>query len=211
MPRSRAPAPCRRPARPGPLEPLEHVGHVLRPDAGPLVLDVSVAPVASARTATATWPPAGCGGSRCRRGSSRAGGAGPDRRRPSPAPGRPRPGRPSAAGLASADAPSAATSPRSTRQALELDRARVGPGEQQQVLDERGQVADLGVDVVERRADLADRLVPVAPTGARRCSGSTVSGVRSSWLASAANSRWRRRAARWAASDSRIGTSARRA
>ncbi len=39
----------------------------------------------------------------------------------------------------------------------------------------------------------------------------TVSGVRSSWLASAAKSRWRRRARRWLASDSRIGTSARRA
>ena len=33
----------------------------------------------------------------------------------------------------------------------------------------------------------------------------TVSGVRSSWLASAANSRWRRSARRCAASESRIG------
>ena len=39
----------------------------------------------------------------------------------------------------------------------------------------------------------------------------TVSGVRSSWLASAANSRWRRRATRCVSSDWRIGTSARRA
>ena len=47
-----------------------------------------------------------------------------------------------------------------------------------------------------------------------RCSTllrTTVSGVRSSWLASAANSRWRRSAERWFASDSRIGTRARRA
>ena len=94
--------------------------------------------------------------------------------------------------------------------AVELDRARVGARQQQQVLDDRGHVADLVVDVVERGPDLA--------TGwsrwRSRCSTllrMTVSGVRSSWLASAAKSRWRRSADRWLASDSRIGTSARRA
>ena len=43
----------------------------------------------------------------------------------------------------------------------QLDRARVAPGEQEQVLDERGQVIGLGRDVVDGRADLADRLVRV--------------------------------------------------
>ena len=97
------------------------------------------------------------------------------------------------------------------RHALELDGARVGAGQQQQVLDDRGHVVDLVVDVVERGRRPSS-------TGSlrcrRRCSTllrMTVSGVRSSWLASAANSRWRRSAVRWLASDSRIGTSARRA
>ena len=59
---------------------------------------------------------------------------------------------------------------------------------------------------------------PTAATGSARCRSRystllrmTVSGVRSSWLASAANSRWRRREARWLVRDSRIGTRARRA
>ena len=97
------------------------------------------------------------------------------------------------------------------RHVLELDGARVGAGQQQQVLDDRGHVADLVVDVLERGAD---RRRPARRGGAARCSTllrMTVSGVRSSWLASAANSRWRRSAVRWLASDSRIGTSARRA
>ena len=97
------------------------------------------------------------------------------------------------------------------RHVLELDRARIRAGQQQQVLDDRGHVADLVVDVLERRADRARPARPDGAAGSRRCSGSTVSGVRSSWLASAANSRWRRSAARWLVSDSRIGTSARRA
>ena len=45
----------------------------------------------------------------------------------------------------------------------QVERARVGAREQQQVLDQRGQVADLGVDVVERRAHLGHRLVLVQP------------------------------------------------
>ena len=45
------------------------------------------------------------------------------------------------------------------RHVLERDRARVGAGQQQQVLDDRGHVADLVVDVLERRADRRDRLV----------------------------------------------------
>ena len=81
------------------------------------------------------------------------------------------------------------------RHPLELDGARVRAREQQEVLDDRRHVADLVVDVLEGRADLGDRLVAVPP----RCSTllrMTVSGVRSSWLASAAKSRWRRSAAR---------------
>ena len=80
------------------------------------------------------------------------------------------------------------------RHLLQLQRAGVGPGEQQEVVDERRQVGRLGVDVVEGRPDRGDRLA-----GLRRRSVTlariTVSGVRSSWLALAANSRWRRRAA----------------
>ena len=45
------------------------------------------------------------------------------------------------------------------RHVLERDRPRVGAGEQQQVLDDRGHVADLVIDVLERRADRRDRLV----------------------------------------------------
>ena len=40
---------------------------------------------------------------------------------------------------------------------------RVGTGEQQQVVDERGQPDHLGVDVVERPADARDRLVGMTP------------------------------------------------
>ena len=47
------------------------------------------------------------------------------------------------------------------RDVLERHRARIGAGEQQQVLDDRGHVADLVVDVLERRADRRDRLVAV--------------------------------------------------
>ena len=48
------------------------------------------------------------------------------------------------------------------RHVLELDRARIRPREQQQVLDDRGHVVHLVVDVLERRADRRDRLVAVA-------------------------------------------------
>ena len=49
------------------------------------------------------------------------------------------------------------------RRAGQGDRAGVGAGEQQEVLDERGQVADLGVDVVERLGrSPADGLAAVA-------------------------------------------------
>ena len=96
------------------------------------------------------------------------------------------------------------------RNPLERDGAGVGAGEQEQVVDERGELLDLGVDVGEGVPDLAHRAGGVPPQELDRAP-MTVNGVRSSWLASAANSRWRRSAARCPASESRIGTSARRA
>ena len=60
-------------------------------------------------------------------------------------------------------AASAATSPSSTGWRVRSSAPEVGARQQQQVLHERGQVADLGVDVVERGADLGDRLVLVQP------------------------------------------------
>ena len=84
---------------------------------------------------------------------------------------------------------------------LQLERPGVGPREQQQIVDQRASRIDLGLDVVER-----GRVAGALRSGSRRSSSTeppmTASGVRSSWLASAANSRWRRIA-------SRIGTSAR--
>ncbi len=48
------------------------------------------------------------------------------------------------------------------RNPLEGDRARIGPGEQQQILHDRGHVANLVIDILERGADPGDRLVAVA-------------------------------------------------
>ncbi len=48
------------------------------------------------------------------------------------------------------------------RHALQLDRARIGPGEEQEVLDDRGHVGHFVVDVLERRADRLDALRAVA-------------------------------------------------
>ena len=69
--------------------------------------------------------------------------------------------RASAAVLTSAPAPSAAMSPRSTGSRVRRDRPRVGAGEEEEVLDERGQVADLGVDVVEGLRSRPRRLAAV--------------------------------------------------
>ena len=66
------------------------------------------------------------------------------------------------------------------RQPVERDGAGVGAGEEQQVVDERGQVLDLRPDVVE---GVADRARPARRRWRRRCSSearTTVSGVRSS-------------------------------
>ena len=49
------------------------------------------------------------------------------------------------------------------RHALEADRAGVGAGKQQQILDEAGQVLDLRIDVGERVTDLTDGLRGVPP------------------------------------------------
>jgi hypothetical protein len=62
----------------------------------------------------------------------------------------------------SADAASDATSPGQLHP-LERHRPRVRAGEQRQVVDHRGQVRDLGVDVVQRLARLAHR--PFRVTG----------------------------------------------
>ena len=110
-----------------------------------------------------------------------------------------------------ADAASNATSPRSSGMPLERHGAGVRAGEEQQVVDQRGEVGR-----PRRRCRRARRRTPRPARSRWRCRCSTeermtVSGVRSSWLASAANSRWRRRATRCASSDWRIGTSARRA
>ena len=48
------------------------------------------------------------------------------------------------------------------RNVLECDGSRVGAGEQQQVLDDRGHVPDLIVDVLQRGADAGDRVIAVA-------------------------------------------------
>ena len=72
--------------------------------------------------------------------------------------------RPPAFGMPSsdiADAPDDATSPRSTGMTLQLDGARIRAGEQQQVLDHRGQVVDLVADVGQRRADVRYLLLRV--------------------------------------------------
>ena len=47
------------------------------------------------------------------------------------------------------------------RDVLQRHGPRIGAGEQQQVLDDRGHVADLVIDVLERRADRRDGLVAV--------------------------------------------------
>ena len=47
------------------------------------------------------------------------------------------------------------------RDALQRHGPRIGAGEQQQVLDDRGHVADLVIDVLERGTDRRDRLVAV--------------------------------------------------
>ena len=90
------------------------------------------------------------------------------------------------------------------RPQLELDGAGIRPREDEQVVDEGRQPVGPGLDVVDGIADLGDGLVAMAAEVGRRCPSTTARGVRSSWLASAANSRWRRIA-------SRIGTSARSA
>ena len=83
----------------------------------------------------------------------------------------------------------------------DLDRAGVAPRQQQQLLDERGELHHLGLDVVDHVGDLGEGALR-----SRRSSPTlrpmTVRGVRSSWLASAAKSRWWR-------SEARIGTRAR--
>ena len=48
------------------------------------------------------------------------------------------------------------------RHRLQLHDARIGPGEQQQVADERGQMLDLVADVAQRLVGVADRLVAMA-------------------------------------------------
>ena len=85
----------------------------------------------------------------------------------------------------------------------ELEDARIGPRQEEQVVDE-GPSRSVS-------ASMSSRASPTSATGwsgwRRRCATepfTTLSGVRSSWLASAANSRWRRIA-------SRIGTRARSA
>jgi hypothetical protein len=96
------------------------------------------------------------------------------------------------------------------RQAVERDRPGVRAGEEQQVVHERGQETDLDVDVVER---LGRRLRLAGGTGgdARRSSGSPSAesearGSRRGRTPAAVGG-----AARCKSSDSRIGTSARRA
>ena len=139
------------------------MGHVRRPDAGPLVVDGQRGPAAVGtdghgdpavgglwRIALSTRIITSC---RRRAGSPvTTAGCG------STSTWTPR----SDAGLVRADAPSAATSPRSTGRcsssmAPESDRAS-----RSRSFDDRGHVADLVVDVLERGADLADRLGLVA-------------------------------------------------
>ena len=97
------------------------------------------------------------------------------------------------------------------RDPLELDGAGVGAGQQQQVVDDGGHVADLVVDVDERRPDRLDRLrsmalevLDAAPDDGQR-RPQFVARVRGE-LALATKGR-----ALAGQSDSRIGTSARRA
>ena len=91
---------------------------------------------------------------------------------------------------------------------VNLGSVGVGTSEDEQLVDERG-------DPVEARLDLVDRRRPLVASGGVRAGLRAIdrpqqldvprmiaSGVRSSWLASAVNSRWRR-------SESRMGTSAR--
>ena len=91
---------------------------------------------------------------------------------------------------------------------IELDRPGVRAREEQKVVHERRQVGGLGVDVLERGAHPA-----TGSSWFRRRSVTlvriTVSGVRSSWLAFAANSRWRSRAASRRSIEARMGTRAR--
>jgi hypothetical protein len=77
-------------------------------------------------------------------------------------------------------------------------RAGIRAREQQRVIDERGHPGDLGVGVVGRPADLAHRLVGGA-AGTRRSRTTSAAFTARGWRD--ANSRWRRRARRWAAGD----------
>ena len=74
------------------------------------------------------------------------------------------------------------------RHVFELHRARIRPRQEQQVLDDRGHVPDLLVDVLERGADRLDRLACGGARGSRRCCGSR--------SAACAARGWRRRRTR---------------
>ena len=56
----------------------------------------------------------------------------------------------------------AATSARSTGMCFQLDHARVGPGQQEERLDQLGHVVDRGPRVVDRLVQRGDRLVGVS-------------------------------------------------
>ena len=77
----------------------------------------------------------------------------------------------------------------------------VGPSEREKIVDEGAQPDRLRIDGVQRAGDSATRASGCWRTRATPAR-ITASGVRSSWLVSAANSRWRR-------SEARMGTRAR--
>ena len=178
----------------GPPEPIEDVRQVLGLTPGPSSSTSRSAERPSRRTATRTWPPRRAVPDRVvdedHDELAEPGGVALDRRRlrvdlDAHAC--------AAAGLARAAAASAATSPRSSG-----SRSSVTAPESDRARRSRSSTSEVRWST---SASMSSSASPTSLTGSsalrRRCSTElrmTVSGVRSSWLASAANSRWRRSA-----------------
>ena len=154
------PRPVPPPGAPGrPVEPLEQVGQVLRPDPRTVVLDHERCAIRLGTDRDTDAP---------------VGRAVPDRVVDEDHHELPEPGRVAGhdGGLRIHDDPDAPVRGRLAhrgravggdvaevdRHVLERDRARIGAGQQQEVLDDGRHVADLVVDVLECRADRRDRL-----------------------------------------------------
>ena len=174
-------------------EPLEDVAAAARRDARAVVGDRRGPPCPSRPTAQSATVGArpGCGCGRWPAGWPAPGAAGPRRRHQ----------RAGSSGTSSCQwwsgpaawaSLTASTTSRVRSTCSRAERpAGVEPGQQQQVLDQGGHPVGLGLDPAQRVRDVGRQRVAGCAGSARRSRGSTASGVRSSWLASATN--WRTR------------------